>query len=469
MLGGNAQTRLLATQIVVFFVDRHWPHIHGEAKDHIRRRLVQLLDDDDMDLQSWAFIGLSCFATIDTHAETHERRGMPLTPSHRQVQYSSWGHMWTHAIRKVSVPVIARAACHAAEALLHTGKVDPARSLRDIHQLLKSVDVQGPPVAYETATSFLITCLDRVRADSGLYAANLEDNVIDWFGRTYTAEGYRKTPGPVTPVNVLDLLTHLCAFPRTGIEDVTVPELLPDCPIVNRIIEEATTEPLRNLILNAVMPALPEKAGDPVTTWTAPADMDSLELLEGRPRKLSDVLKNAMERTLSQWALMKDRSSRHLVNATGVRKGIDLVVISLAFQASIHTNGRRPETAFLNLAANLLATLIPHVKDMTENVSTQLLVWRGFAPLFVAHHVPTDVWPILLKPDRASGIRRDVLPSTRYASYYDEEDEDAGSPSESLLSILWSNEQVSSLRATFELTPRRAQPWMTWYRQRSTL
>ncbi|BEI92084.1 uncharacterized protein CcaverHIS019_0409040 [Cutaneotrichosporon cavernicola] len=456
MLGGNSQTRLLATQVVVFFVDRHWSRIHGEAKDAMRHRLVQLLDDDDVELQSWAFIGLSCFATIDTSSEIQERRSIPLTPSHRQAQFSSWSHMWTHAIRKVSVPTVARTACHAAEVLLHAGKVDQARSLRDIHQLLMIVDVQGPPVAYEATTSFLIACLDRVRADSGLYAANLEDKVIDWFGRTYMAEGYRKTPGPATPVNVLDFLTHLCTFPQAGLEDATVLELLPDCPIVNRIVEEAVTEPLRRLILDAEMPSLPEKERKTAAVPSTPTDMDSLALLEGRPRKLSDALKNAMERALSQWALLTDRSSRHLINATAVRKGIDLVVITLAFQAAIHSNGLRPETSCLNLAESLLATLIPHIRSMTENVPSQLLVWRGFAPLFNTHQEQTEVWPILLKPDRASGIRRDVLPSTSYASYYDEDDEDAGSRSEALLSIVWSNEQTSSVLDDLVQTAKQA-------------
>ncbi|GMK57115.1 hypothetical protein CspeluHIS016_0309550 [Cutaneotrichosporon spelunceum] len=341
MLGGNAQTRLLAAQVVVFFVDRHWQRIHGEAKDEMRRRLVQLLDGDDVELQSWAFIGLSCFATIDTQTETQERRCIPLTPSHRQEQSSSWNHTWTHAIRKVPVPTTARAACHAAEVLLHSGKVDQARSLRDIHQLLMVVDVQGPPVTYETTTSFLITCLDRVRADSGLYAANLEDKIIDWFGRTYTAEGYRKTPGPVSPANVLDLLTHLCAFPRTGLEGVTVLELLPDCPIVDRIIGEAATEPLRRLILDAAMPPLPGEAGEMAGSTSPVTDMDSLALLEGRPH-------------------------------------------------------------------------------------------------------------------RASGIRRDVLPSTRYASYYDEEGEDNPSPFEALLSIVWSNEQTDSVLDDLVQTAKQA-------------
>ncbi|KLT40283.1 hypothetical protein CC85DRAFT_157894 [Cutaneotrichosporon oleaginosum] len=456
MSGGQAQTRLLATQVIVFFVDRHWSQIHGEAKDAVRRRLLQILDDDDIDLQSWAFIGLSCFATIDAKAEVQERRSMPLTPLHRQVQHSSWGHMWEHAIRKVSVPNIARAACHAAEVLLHTGKVDQARSLRDIHLLLKSVSVQGPPQVYETTTSFLVACLDRVRADSGLYAANLEDEVIDWFVRTYSAEGYRKTPGPVTPINVLNLFTHICDWAPAELEDVTVLELLPDCPIVNRVIEEATTEPLRQLILNATMPAPPVSTRKQTAITAGPTDVESLALLDGRPHKLSYALKNAMEQTLSRWALLQDRSSRHLINATGVRKSIDLVVLALSFQAVIHVNGHRPETSCLNLAEKLLAILLPHVRDMAESVNAQLLVWRGFAPLFSPRHVPVEVWPILLKPDRASGIRRDVLPSTKYASHYDEDDEDASSPSELLLSILWSNEQTITVLDSLVQTAKHA-------------
>lgn len=429
----------------MFFVDKHWTRIHAEAKDSIRRRFVQLLDDDDTELQSWAFIGLACFAAIDGQSETQDRRSVPLTPSNRQQQHSSWVHLWAHAIRKTSVLPLARAACHAAEVVLQTGKVDQARCLRDIHQLLRNVDIQGPPVAFETATSFLIMCVNRVRADSGLYAANLEDKVIDWFSKTYSSEGNRKTVGPATPVNVVDLLTHLCAFTPAGLEDVTVLELLPDCPIVNRILEEATTDPLRRLILDASMPSIPSTTCKGIAVTSATADVDSLAFLDGRPRTLSDILKSAMERTLHEWAENSTSSRPNLVTAPRVRKSVDLVVIALAFQAAIHASGLRPDTAgCLHLATTLLSTILPHVRSMSESVPAQLLVWRGFSPLYLSHRVTSEIWPALLKPDRASGIRRDVLPTSRYASHYDDGEEHVGNTSASLLSILWSNENVSA-------------------------
>lgn len=452
ILGGNTQTRLLACQVAVFFVDKYWKHIHAEAKDNIRRRFGQLLDDDDTDLQSWAFIGLASFATISRGADTHDRHNIPFTPSTRQSQHSSWSHLWAHAIRKTSVLPLSRAASHAAEVVLQTGKVDQARCLRDIHPLLRNVDIQGPPVAFETVTSFWIACLDRVRADSGLYAANLEDKVIDWFSRTYSAEGYRKTVGPASPANILDLLTQLCAFTPAGIEDVTVLEMLPDCPIVNRVLEEATTEPLRRLILDSIMPGVSEAStNSSLASTAAPADIDSLAFLDGRPRKLSDILRTAMERTLYEWNENSSSSRPHLVTAPRVRKSIDLVVIVLTFQAAIHANGLRPDTAGLHLATTLLDVLLKHVGKMSESVPAQLLVWRGFSPLYLTRQVRSEIWPILLKPDRASGIRRDVLPATRYATHYEEDEGQCGGPSAALLSILWSNETVSTL-GTHQLT-----------------
>lgn len=445
ILGGNAQTRLLACQVTVFLVDKHWPKIHAEAKDTIRRRLLQLLDDDDTDLQSWAFVGLACFATVDGHLEALNRRTIPLTPANRQREHPVWEHVWAHAIRKTSVHALSRAASHAAEVMLHAGKVDKARCLRDIHQLLRNVDIQGPPIAFETVISFMIVCLDRVRADSGLYAANLEDKVIDWFSKTYSSEGHRKTVGPATPVNFLNLLTHVCAFTPARLEDVTVMEQLPDCPIVNRIVQEATTDPLRRLILDASMPAIPEVTSGQVPVAAGVSDIDSLAFLDGRPRKLSDILKAAMERTLQEW---NDNSPSNrlnqIVTAERVRKSIDLVVLALAFQAAIHANGLRPDAAgCLHQASTLLSILLPHVRNLSESVPALLLAWRGFSPLYLAPQRNLELWPILLKPDRASGIRRDVLPTSRYASHFEDGEEGLSSFSESVLSILWSNEQVS--------------------------
>lgn len=443
-LSGSNATRLFACQTLVFFLDKYWQGIDTEARDNIRQRLLDLLDDDHAELQSWSFIGLACLASVDDKTEENTRR-MPVIPAalaaRRSQLQSAWVRLWAHAIRKTSVGPISRSACHAAEVILKAGKVDLARCLRDIHLLLKNVDIQGPPSASEAACSFFVVCLEQVRADAGLYSANLEDKVLDWFAKSSAVEsGNRIRVDQASPTTHLRLLASICNYKSVDI-DISDSETLPDCPTVNRVLYESSTARLRTFILDGTMPPVSENTITEAGASTLPPapDLDTLAFLDGRASRVCEALKATLEVTTSEWT-QSDRTM--LVAPPRLRKAIDLVVLVLLYQATIRANGHRPDTNCLVSAANLLGVVIPHLKSLAEqDVANQLLVWHGFAPLYACKPRQYEIWPVLVKPDQASGIRRDLLPVTRYATYY-AEDTEGTSPRDAMLSIVWTTEEV---------------------------
>lgn len=451
-LGSDEVTRRIALQIVVFLLNKYWKDLAPDARDSLRLKLLELLDDEDAMLQSWAYVGLSALAYGENVLEAEESasRALPMTPAavaaRRRQEQTAWERVWTHAVRKTSFMTTSRTACHAVDTIIRTGKVDNSRCMKDIGSLLRNVDIQGPPTVTDSACAFLVTAVESVRADAGLYAANLEDKVVDWFAKTYEVDGgsrVRNRMGSATSAGVLRLLGVICGFSKADISDTTVAEHLVDSPVVNRLIHEHQTSQLRQLILHGTMPPLPAAESELAPpSPSAREDSDSLGFLEGRPRKLSDILQTAVQTTINEWSPKDQRSSP--LTVIRLRKSLDAVVLLLTYQAAVQLNGFRPDAAGCIMSAvKLLDTVLPHMGSLSENVAAQHLVWRAIAPLYSRLPSRPSVLPILLKPDRPSGIRRDILPPQRYASHIPEDGEHKPGPYDELLSIVWRTDEVS--------------------------
>lgn len=454
-LGNDESTRRMALQVTVFLLNKHWRSIAPDAKDSVRLKLLELLDDEDAVLQSWAYVGLSSLACAENvmAAEEVASRALPMTPAavaaRRRQEQTAWERVWTHAVRKTSFLATSRAACHAADTMIRTSKVDNSRCVKDVGNLLRNVDIQGPPTVTDSACAFLVTAVESVRADAGLYAANLEDKVVDWFAKTYEVDGgsrQRNRMGSATSASVLRLMGAICGFPNAAIADTTVAEHLVDSPVVNRLIHEHQTSHLRQLILHGTMPPIPTSTSSLVSASTpAKEDNDSLGFLEGRARKLSDILQSAAQTTINEWSPKDQRSSP--LTVIRLRKSLDAVVLLLTFQAAVQLNGFRPDIAgCVMTAVKLLDTILPHLGSLSENVAAQHLVWRGIAPLYSCLTSKPDPWPILLKPDRPSGIRKDILSPKRYASHIPEDGERRAGPYDDLLSVVWKRHEVCQKR-----------------------
>jgi hypothetical protein len=115
-----------------------------------------------------------------------------------------------------------------------------------------------------------------------------------------------------------------------------------------------------------------------------------------------------------------------------------MVVLAMAFQATLQLDGFQPDQACLDLVSQLLKVIQPMLASTTYPVPGQHLIWRGFAPLVQKQKKEQVIWPILLQPDASSGIRPDLLSLSRYAVPHTQGEEESKSSAHSeLQTTIW--------------------------------
>ncbi|KAL7420991.1 Serine/threonine-protein kinase tel1 [Cryptotrichosporon argae] len=397
----------LAAQLLVFLVNRHFTEMEADAQAIVKTHLLEMLDDDA--LQAWAFIALSSIAILD--------------PSN-----GPWDRLWAHAIRK-SVGAVSRAACHAVKTLINL--VDSAMS--DVAGLLKTIDIQGPAYPHEAACDLVAASLAHVRSDMTLYTFNLEDKVVTWIEKTYD---YRRARSSASPASLLRAFAAICAL-KTDISDASVAGSLPECPIVERILDEHRTAPIRRFILHAGIPS-----ASIIEQSAAPPAAEVVSSLEGRAAALSRLLRTQLDSAVAEG---------RRANAERIQQHVELVVLSLFFQATLQYNGIHPDIECLRAANDLLTAVLSQL----PLVQSAHGIWQAFDP--IVHHETQSppTWPILLKPDEASGIRRNILKADKYAS------RGSGTQDNPILSLIWTqpetanslNDLVLASRAAVDLLP----------------
>ncbi|WWC63986.1 uncharacterized protein I303_106592 [Kwoniella dejecticola CBS 10117] len=428
MRSGNVKNRLLALQVMTFICDQDLRILHDEAQAEIRRTMIDLLDEDDESLQAWAFIGLSVLAQI-SHEQGQQadigHDNLLESPSSRSSAKASaeddWKKVWGHAIRKASIAGTCRAACHAAHTLLRLDKLDSALFVKDIYTFLRNVDVQGPIFAYDSVCAFLALALNIAKSDVRLYSLELESKVLNWLEKTGLMEGPRGNSRmeQQTPADVLALLASISRYKHYPLMELSTEEVLPDAAIVDRVLEEANTKPIRDFLLYGNLPAGKsngvEAHQQEGQTLRTSASTESLNYLEGRARRISSFLTSTLHAQSSGWETAKEGA----IAPEKARRSLDLMVITLSFQATVQLNGNIPDSHCINSAVELLACTRTSLLSNSLSIPSQHLIWRGFEPLVHSPVTNETDWPLLVQPDSESGIRRDLLPTYHYDTSLD--------------------------------------------------
>jgi ataxia telangiectasia mutated family protein len=444
---GTSASRLLALQVMHFLVDQHWNDLHGEARKDIRRVLIDLLDDDDANIQSWALLGLAFLATtLDTEADTGDIDAR----SQKQAEDTDWSRVWTYAIRKSSQTATSRAACHAADAILKYGKVPPSSVIGDIDNTLRTLEIQGPPYPYDSVCALLTSMLKAARTDVRLYAKKLEEQVIAWVSRWNALEGMRGKGrmDATTPSDILALLNEACRFRHIPIATTTVEEVLPDCAVVDRVLEEYRLAPIRQYLLHGeISDTTRRKGSSPSDGSMKDTPTATLGFLDGVPKKICRILLDNLTAFIDDWSILPNEEGNKKLESPPdrVRRSIDMIVLSLSFQASLEINGIQPDTTVIQQILQLLRLIRSSLSSPSYSTSALHLVWRGMYPLVYVEEKEREIWPILLKPDIQSGIRQDLLPPSRYGQYEgsDMNGEEGVGEVERLLTVLWGLKDVS--------------------------
>jgi len=394
---------------LTFFIDRYQNQLHFEAQRDIRRALVDLLDEEDTNLQSWAMIALSHIAIVGDDISSLPP---PIdgTSAPTRTEENPWTRIWAHATRKISTAAISRAACHTATCLLSSGLANTPKHVSDIRTVLTNIEIQGPPSPFDSVCAFLCAAVGIARNDSTLYQQNLEDRVLGWLMKWSVVDG-TKGKARMDQVSAADIYRLTCEISGVlplPMTDLEAADVLPDCAIVDRLIEEHKTRPLRRLIIHAEFPDKMERVG-PITPLSKTAEVGlpsqhSLDGMQGRPGRALSFLTRSLEALSTDWPTAEDTA---LSPPERVRKALDMVVATSAYLVTIQYSNIHVDPSSVQSIIHLIAKMRPSLASSSHTTPGQHLMWTGFKPLSTAASHRPAIWPILLNASpKLSGIRK---------------------------------------------------------------
>ena len=327
-----------------------------------------------------------------------------------------WDSIWSHAIRRVNVPSVSRAACHAAHVLLSlTTQWDgptrlpltSQRILSEIETLAKDIDVQGPLYPYDSVCKFLAHCLKVASQDVRLYRMHLEEKVLSWLVDNWKMASIGRGRMPLHQMtDIILLLENVCGFNRKS--DFISQFLLPDTLIVHTLVEEERTRPLRDFLLHAKVP----RFGEPMVNsyGQAPAGLPDGELVQPQAceRKISAFFYRSLESLNLEWKATKEDYAR--LTAEMARRSLDFAVAALSFEALLICNGTNCDRRVTQSAAKLVTSVTRALKEAPWTTTEKALVTLGLDPLvYIEREDETVPWQVMLPPNSGTGIKKHVL------------------------------------------------------------
>ncbi|KAI0091661.1 hypothetical protein BDY19DRAFT_638931 [Irpex rosettiformis] len=392
-------------QALLFFIDRHWSILHAALQQQVIRTLIHCLSDDDPSTQSWSFV---CLAAVAHVAGT----SAPAIADSGGSRENHWDTVWTLAMRRANVPAVCRAACHAAQILLHHRKalLGSQRMVAEIETLAKDLDVQGPSAPYDSVCKFLVSCMHIASQDVSLYRLNLEDKVLAWLVDNWRPSSVSRRLPPYFVQDILDLLGDICSLALH--DELSCDASLPDCIVVTGIKENAETAVLRDFSLYAKLPVFhkPIESRMEQTVPTIEA-IDSSDVAPPGPRerKISSFFLKFLDIIAQDWDSQKDILI--LPTVEKVRSIMDFAITSLLFESSLRVNGTQSNRRVIQAACKVITHALPLLPDQRWTLGELRLLLESFDPLHLIGPRMDVQQPleVLLPPGRLSGIRTEVL------------------------------------------------------------
>ncbi|KAF5350235.1 hypothetical protein D9758_007817 [Tetrapyrgos nigripes] len=415
-------------QLLLFFIDRHWGVLHEAIKAKIMTALVDLVsfDDGHGTVQSWIFLCFAAIAYAEYHSESKKDDSDLSVPSPTTSNESAvWEQVWTHAIRRTNVPAVCRAASHTAQTLLvcissqsthHSLALTflpNQRVLSEIENLAKDLDVQGPAYPHDSVCYFLSTCLRIASQDVRLFRMQFEDKVLTWLIDCWRPERINDSETPLYSIKDIALLleTISSCSRRSSLMCRT---LLPDCPVVQTLVQEEKTRVIREFSLYARLPPFDKNSGSAKQAnqqaSSIPSDAD-LVPPRGKERKVSSFLLKPLE-TLNDFWQNSQNVHAH-TRASAVRRTLDMALTALSFESILVLNGVRSNRSVIQSACKLIRHVVPLLSDRRWTTEEKALVLLGLEPLIMTGLQTYDdcPWIAMVPPGPGTGIKSRVLKS----------------------------------------------------------
>ncbi|KAL0064377.1 Serine/threonine-protein kinase tel1 [Marasmius tenuissimus] len=441
----SSNSRIYHLQILLFFIDRHWAVLNRSTKQEVFTTLLQLISVDDKDgaVQNWIML---CFAAIAS-ADFSSGENSPYLSSTPASSFSSllplystqalrdappsWELVWTHAIRRTNSSAFCRAACHTALAIMSHPDIQstrksfkrpplsPQRVVTDLEALLKDLDVQGPSSPCDSVCSFLSLSLRVVNQDVRIFRLQLEEKVLSWLTGFWQLGHI--DPHAVQLYLVKDILTLLETICTSSKHSALICETsLPPCLTAETLVNMERLRIIRGFVLEARLPEFsPNASGgelprsmDPYTTHIAltdiiPSEADVIEP-RAREKRISSFFLKTLESLTSHWhPADQDNPPR----AEWVKQVLDIVVISLAFEAVLYLNGVRWDRRLIHAACRLIGLVAPVLESDKWTLDEKCSVLHALEPL-VSTGMKDDnepPWVAMLTARASTGVRYEVL------------------------------------------------------------
>ncbi|KAL1684061.1 hypothetical protein EV122DRAFT_200304 [Schizophyllum commune] len=361
LMHSSADTHIYRLQTLVFVIERHWPTLHYDLQQDVKRALSDIMaaQNQNSTIQSWVFIAFAAIAYAESHSPAKDADSTDITPDN----LVSWEALWSSCMRRANVPSVCRAACHAAIAILahayqaqHLPSPLPVSStvvLAEIEMLMNGLESQGPAFPCDSVCLLLSRCLHIAGQDARLYRMRMEDIALAWLVESWRVDPTSKGVLPLyTVADMLGLLGSICSYKK-------VPDLLdrvqpPACPITETLDQQARTRVMRDLLLEAKVPPYhPPARRDRGLSQSARDGQDPEEAEpSARETKISKFLGRCLERLVDA---RPDDSK--VPPAETMRREMDVAVIALTFEAMRKDNGTKRDKIVVKRATKLLCLL----------------------------------------------------------------------------------------------------------------
>jgi serine-protein kinase ATM len=399
-------------------------------QQYVLDTLLQFISWDDPIAQSFIFL---CFAAIARYGASRSQEEAPqrLVGLGQERSSSVWDIVWTHALRRLNVPAVCRAASHTASVLLTYARdaLTTHRVLAEIEAFAKDLDVQGPSYPCDSVCHFLSMCLHVASQDVRLYRMQLEEKVLSWLVDNWKLsdlrEGIRSWEVIIPPyvvADILGLMESICSMSQRS--KFICRLLLPDCDVATLLVEEHNSTVIRDFLLSAQLPPFKKRfttsrlftGGKPLPSRPSfgalGATDNDLAVPTSRERKLSTFLLRSLE-SMSSNLNDAPTSGGRIVQPSAVeaRRALDLAVISLMYESALVLNGTRSNRRVVQAACKLVTPTILHLTSSYWEVDEKALVLLGLEPL-IALGVENDgkvCWEAMPPPGTGTGIRREIL------------------------------------------------------------
>lgn len=293
------------------------------------------------------------------------------------------------------------------------------------------IDIQGPSYPVDSIALLVAKCLSIARSDVRLYSLNLEEKVIAWLTRYNTFDGTRgkSRQDAHTSSDLVALVASAAGLSPPPSRVFNASLYLPECPIVNRVLEEHRTSGIRSFVLDGTLPPSATARSSPASMTADPAaqigQLPPFATPTGLPSTQANgeffeaAILNERQKRLASWlggqlqGEVKDLATGTSANARPperIRKLLDLAIVSIAYLALLRANGTGGDRDLVEAVRNAIIAFQPDLINTASSLGSQHRLWSAFEPLLPDSDTTDMDWPILLKAGESSGMRPDVVP-----------------------------------------------------------